>query len=286
MPAYFYDPYQYRMHRINGGTFRNFSEKSYLSLTDEQIQKHLDGQQQIGLYPLLQDNTTWFLAADFDKENWQKEALAFLNACENRGIPAYLERSQSGNGGHVSIFFETPYPAIRSRKLFISILESSGAFSMFDKSSSFDRLFPNQDFLSGKGFGNLIALPLFKPTFEKGNSCFVNSETIEAITDQWNFLKNIKRVSTDYLDELYKTLSPDVPIITPQPTNGKLSISLNNTIRVSRKGLTPTLTHFLKEELNFANSEFFIKKKSGRNTYETARYFKLIEESENEIFIP
>src|SRR5690606_1872885 len=66
----------------------------------------------------------------------------------------------------------------------------------------------------------------------------------------------------------------------------KLSISLNNTIRVSRKGLTPTLTHFLKEELNFANSEFFIKKKSGRNTYETVRYFKLIEESENEIFIP
>jgi len=286
MPAYFYDPYRLRAHKMNGGTFQNFTEKSYLKLTDEQIQKHLDGFHHIGIYPLLQDNTTWFLAADFDKANWQNEALTFLNACKEKEIPAYLERSRSGNGGHVWIFFDKPYPAIRSRKIFISILEQSGAFSMFDKSSSFDRLFPNQDFLSGKGFGNLIALPLFKPTFEKGNSCFVNSETIEAITDQWNFLKNIKRVSTDYLDELYKTLSPDVPIITPQPTNGKLSISLNNTIRVSRKGLTPTLTHFLKEELNFANSEFFIKKKSGRNTYETARYFKLIEESENEIFIP
>jgi superfamily II DNA or RNA helicase len=286
MPAVFYDPYRFRTHKMNGGTFQNFTEKSYLKLTDEQIQKHLDGFHQIGVYPLLQDNTTWFLAADFDKANWQNEAITFLNACKEKGVPAYLERSRSGNGGHVWIFFDNPYPAIRSRKIFISILEQSGAFSMFDKSSSFDRLFPNQDFLSGKGFGNLIALPFFRPTFEKGNSCFVNSETFEAITDQWNFLKNIKRISTDYLDELYKTLSPDVPIITPQPTNRKLSISLNNTIKISRKGLTPTLTHFLKEELNFANSEFFIKKKSGRNTFETARYFKLIEESESEIFIP
>jgi superfamily II DNA or RNA helicase len=286
MPAYFYDPYRLRAHKMSGGTFQNFTDKSYLKLTDEQIQKHLDGFHQIGIYPLLQDNTTWFLAADFDKANWQDEAVTFLNACKEKEIPAYLERSRSGNGGHVWIFFDKPYPAIRSRKIFISILEQSGAFSMFDKSSSFDRLFPNQDFLSGKGFGNLIALPLFKPTFEKGNSCFVNPESFVPITDQWNFLKNIKRVSTDYLEKLYKTLSPDVPIITPQPTNGKLSISLNNTIRVSRKGLTPTLTHFLKEELNFANSEFFIKKKLGRNTHETARYFKLIEESENEILIP
>jgi hypothetical protein len=85
---------------------------------------------------------------------------------------------------------------------------------MFDKSSSFDRLFPNQDFLSGKGFGNLIALPLFKPTFEKGNSCFVNPESFEQITDQWDFLKNVQKVCTDYLDELYNTLSPDVQRVT------------------------------------------------------------------------
>lgn len=285
-PATFYDHYRFRVHKMNGGTFQNFTEKSYLKFTDEQIQKHLDGFHHIGIYPLLQDNTTWFLAADFDKANWKDEAVTFLNACKEKEIPAYLERSRSGNGGHVWIFFDNPYPAIRSRKIFISILEQSGAFSMFDKSSSFDRLFPNQDFLSGKGFGNLIALPLFKPTFENGNSCFVNPETFEPFTNQWDFLKNIQKVSIDYIDKLYKTLQPDVPIIAPHPTNGKLSISLSNTIRISRNGLAPTLTHFLKEELNFANSEFFIKKKSGRNTFETTRYFKLIEESESEIFIP
>jgi len=293
MPAVFYDPYRFRAHKMNGGTFQNFTEKSYLKLTDEQIQKHLDGFHQIGVYPLLQDNTTWFLAADFDKANWQNEAITFLNACKEKGVPAYMERSRSGNGGHVWIFFDKPYPAIRSRNIFISILEQSGAFSIFDKSSSFDRLFPNQDFLSGKGFGNLIALPLFKPTFEKGNNCFINFESFEPIADQWDFLKKIKRVSTNHLDDLYDALKPSVQGLksgiessTSLVKNGKLGISLNNNVRLSRIGLTPTLIHFLKEELNFANSEFFIKKKSGRNTFETARYFKLIEESENEIFIP
>jgi len=246
----------------------------------------LDGFHHIGIYPLLQDNTTWFLAADFDKANWQDEAVTFLNACKEKEIPAYLERSRSGNGGHVWIFFEQPYPAIRSRKIFISILEQSGVFSLFDKSSSFDRLFPNQDFLSGKGFGNLIALPLFKPTFEKGNSCFINSETFEPVTDQWNFLKNIQKVATNHLDELYNGLKPGVEFNPPIATDGKLNIFLNNNIRISRIGLTPALINFLKEELNFANSEFFIKKKSGRNTFETVRYFKLVEETESEIFIP
>ena len=286
MPAYFYDPYHLRAHKMNGGTFQNYNEKSHLKLTDEQIQKHLNGLQQIGVYPLLEENTSWFLAADFDKANWQDEAIAFLNACKEKQIPAYLERSRSGNGGHVWVFFDKPYPAIKSRKIFISILEDSGAFSMFDKSSSFDRLFPNQDFLSGKGFGNLIALPLFKPNVEKGNSCFVEPETFEAFTDQWNFLKNIKRVSTNYLDKVYDGLKSGAESDSRIAANGKLIISLNNNVRLSRIGLPSTLIHFLKEELNFANTEFFIKKKSGRNTFETNRYFKLVEETESQIIIP
>ena len=286
MPAYFYDPYHLRAHKMNGGTFQNYNEKSHLKLTDEQIQKHLNGLQQIGVYPLLEENTSWFLAADFDKANWQDEAIAFLNACKEKQIPAYLERSRSGNGGHVWVFFDKPYPAIKSRKIFISILEDSGAFSMFDKSSSFDRLFPNQDFLSGKGFGNLIALPLFKPNVEKGNSCFVEPETFEAFTDQWNFLKNIKRVSTNYLDKVFDGLKSGAESDSRIVTNGKLIISLNNNVKLSRIGLPSTLIHFLKEELNFANTEFFIKRKSGRNTFETNRYFKLVEERESQIIIP
>ena len=286
IPSNFYDPHRYRIHKINGGTFQNFTEKSYQRLTDDEINKHLNGYQHIGIYPLLQDNTSWFLVADFDKENWQKEAISFLNACNEREITAYLERSRSGNGGHVWIFFNQPYPAIRSRKIFISILQQSGAFSLYDKSSSFDRLFPNQDFLSGKGFGNLIALPLFKTTLEKGNSCFISPESFEPISDQWEFLQNIQRVSTEHLNKLYQVISSTTNEEKPLRTDGKLSIDLSNNIQLSRFGITQLLINYLKEELNFANTEFFVKKQSGKSTFGTERFFKLIEETENEIIVP
>lgn len=187
MPAYLYDPYLYRVHKMKGGTFQNYKDKTYLPFTDKEIIKHLSGEQLIGIYPLLTDNTSWFLVADFDKENWIEESKKFILACCDKNISAYLERSRSGNGGHVWIFFKQPYPAVRSRKIFTSILEQSGAFSIFDKASSFDRLFPNQDFLSGKGLGNLIALPLFKKTFDQGNSCFVDPITLQPMPDQRGF---------------------------------------------------------------------------------------------------
>ena len=200
MPAYFYDPYRYRAHKMNGGTFQTYTDKVYLPFTEREIEKHLNGEQYIGIYPLLKDITSWFIVADFDKVDWIDDCKKFINTCNQKGISAYLERSRSGKGGHVWIFFEQPYPAIKSRKLFISILEQTGIFSLFDKSSSFDRMFPNQDFLSGKGFGNLIALPLPKKTFEQGNSCFIDIENLEPIPNQWDFIKNIQKISTTKLD--------------------------------------------------------------------------------------
>jgi hypothetical protein len=286
MPACFYDPYRYRTHKIKGGTFQNFTEKKHLPFFDTELWKHLVGEQMARIYPLLPDNTSWFIAADFDKENWLEECRSFLSACKAKGVPAYLERSRSGKGGHVWIFFDQPYPAFRSRKIIISILEQTRLFSVFDKSSSFDRLFPNQNFLSGKGFGNLIALPLFKKTLEEDNSCFIDPETSEPYKDQWQFLRKIKRISAMSLDKLYQTISDMDASLLPQTTNKKLLIRLNNTIKLSRAGLIPLLINFLKDELNFANTEFVIKKKAGRNTFKTDRYFRLIEDTESEVIIP
>ena len=291
MPAYFFDPYMFRKHKISGGTFQNYSDKKYLQLTDLEIEKHFSGEQHIGIYPLLQDNTSCFIAADFDKENWFEECKLLIAACSAKGIPAYLERSRSGKGGHVWIFFEQPYPAIRSRKILISILEQSGVFSIFDKSSSFDRLFPNQDFHSGKGLGNLIALPFFKKTLDQGNSCFIDVENAIPVEDQWQFLRAIRKINTKELDNLYQWVSNTSmeTFNSNKPRNAdskKLIIELDNDIKISRYNLPMILINFLKEELNFVNSEFIIKSKVGRNTFGTERYFRFIDETEDSVVIP
>ena len=287
MPAYQYDPYMYRLHVIKGGTFDDYKDKTRLPLTDHQIFKHLDGEQLIGIYPLLMDNTSWFIAADFDKENWAADCRTFIIACKEKDIPAYLERSRSGKGGHVWIFFDQPCPAIISRKIVSTLLEQSGIISVFDKGSSFDRLFPNQDRLSGKGLGNLIALPLHKPAFEQGNSCFVD-EQLQPYPDQWDFLSSVQRVQFSHLDKIYKTLQRGAPFRSA-PTRhhtDKLQIILDHSIHLNRTGITLALINFLKEQLNFANSEYFIRKKTGRSTWGTAQYFRFIEETEHEVIVP
>ena len=252
MPAYYIDPYMYRLHKRSGGTFQNYQDKTYLDYTDDQISKHLNGQQTIGIYPLLKDNTSWFLVADFDKDKWIDECKSFINACRELNVPVYLERSRSGKGGHVWIFFDKPYPALKSRKIFINILEQTGIFSKFDKSSSFDRLFPNQDYLSGKGFGNLIALPFQKQPLELGNTCFIDIDKFEPFLNQWEFLSKIKRIDINDLDIIYnkicnQNITENIKINQEKKFSEKLTIGLSNIVRISRSGLTPKLISFIKK---------------------------------------
>jgi hypothetical protein len=291
MPAYSFDPYRYRLHQMKGGSFQNFTDKTYQSLTDDHLIKHLKGEQVVGLYPLLQDNTSWFIAADFDKADWIEECRAFIKICEEHDIPAYLERSRSGKGGHVWIFFEEPYEAFRSRKIMMALLQKAGLISVFDKNSSFDRLFPNQDYHSKKGLGNLIALPLNKTSLSDGNSSFIDPKTLQPFDDQWVFLKTINRITISQLNYIYKEQTEHDELSTglfqkEQPTAGKLTIALNNEIHIRRIGLPVPLVSFLKEELNFANNEYQVKKNINKNTFGVKRYFKLLNETAGSISIP
>lgn len=289
MPAYQYDPYLYRQHKMKGGAFKDYQEKTYLPLTDEQIEKHLQGEQFIGIYPLLQDNTSWFLAADFDDKGWEDASRRFIQICAERQIPVYLERSRSGNGGHAWIFFEQNYPAVKSRKVFIHLLEQAKVISTFDKNASFDRLFPNQDTLSGKGLGNLIALPLHGEAIKNGNTCFIDPNSLVAYPDQWVFLSQIQRVAISILEDIHKSVNP---VASAEPTSYlganplKISIYLDTHVRINKPGISEKLRVFIKDEFNFPNSEFYVKQKSGKNTWDTERYFNLIEENEQEVILP
>ena len=164
-------------------------------------------------------------------------------------------------------------------------------FSIFDKGSSFDRLFPNQDFHSGKGLGNLIALPLFKKTLDQGNSCFISADSAVPFTDQWKFLNEIRKVTIKELDSLFQSVSNSstgpLRSFTPKDADSKkLIIELDNFVRIYRYNLPIILINFLKEELNFMNSEYIIKSKVGRSTFGTERYFKFIDETEDSVIIP
>lgn len=149
-----------------------------------------------GVYPLLRDDTCWFLAADFDKASWADDASALLETCRAKDVPAALERSRSGNGGHVWIFFAEPVLARTARQLGSALITETIERRPEIGFASYDRLFPNQDTMPLGGFGNLIALPLQPSARKRGNSVFLGLD-LQPYDDQWAFLSTLPRMSAE-----------------------------------------------------------------------------------------
>lgn len=152
-------------------SYRQFSE-----LNDQVVYHHLAGQKVVGLYPLLQDNTCFLLATDFDKGSWQDEVKAMSRSCTEYSVPHAVEISRSGNGAHLWIFFDEKVPASEARLLGFGLLDKAMEIYPNLSFDSYDRLFPNQDILPEGGFGSLIALPLQREARLAGNSSFVDAE--------------------------------------------------------------------------------------------------------------
>ena len=171
------------------------------------IERHLRGGEGLsadfvaGVYPLLRDDTCWFLAADFDKASWAEDACALLATCRTKGVPAALERSRSGNGGHVWIFFAEPVSARAARQLGSALITETMEKRPEIGFASYDRLFPNQDTMPVGGFGNLIALPLQHSARRVGNSVFLDQD-LQPYEDQWAFLSTLPRMTAEAVADL------------------------------------------------------------------------------------
>ncbi|PKG99975.1 hypothetical protein [Paraglaciecola sp. MB-3u-78] len=171
----------------------------------------MKGFKTIGIYPLLTDNSTYLLAADFDKEDWFEATSAFATTCESLNIPYLLERSISGNGGHIWIFFSQAEAASDARRLGNGLLRKTMERYPLLSFYCFNRLFPNQDIMPEGGFGNLIALPLQLEPRKNNNSIFINNEGIP-YNDKWSILAATRKVTKSQLQSTLNQLNTYIEI--------------------------------------------------------------------------
>lgn len=214
----------------------------------------------IGVYPLLLDETCWFLAVDFDKTTWADDARAFLETCAVYQTPAALERSRSGNGGHVWIFFETPIPAPMARKLGTLLLTKTMNRRPELGMDSYDRPFPSQDTMPRGGFGNLIALPLQKKPRERGNSVFVD-QALTPYSDQWAYLSSIQKMTQGQVEQLFNGDRDETEI------TGVRAVVLDENenepwkLLPSRKYQEPTIAGPLPDQINLViSNQIYVEK--------------------------
>ena len=289
------------------------SHRAFLPVTDQVVLDHLQGRHVIGVYPLLPDETCFFLAADFDGPSWQEDVAAFVATCRRIGIPPAIERSRSGKGAHAWFFFSGPVPASVARQMGCHLLTETMSSRHQLKMSSYDRLFPNQDTMPSGGFGNLIALPLQHKPRKEGNTVFVD-ELFEPYPDQWTYLAALPRISPETIqaitDEARRTdqvigvplaISEDdqvtkpwtrppsrkpaaLPIEGPLPT--EIRAVLSQRLFVEKAGLPSPLINRIKRLAAFQNPEFYKKQKMRISTATTPRVICCAEDHPEHIALP
>ncbi|PIX68472.1 hypothetical protein COZ40_03080, partial [Candidatus Roizmanbacteria bacterium CG_4_10_14_3_um_filter_39_13] len=274
--------------------------------TDEVISSHLAGEQTIGVYPLFPDNTTSFLAIDFDGSNWLTLIQKVVTIASLNKLFCSIERSKSGNGGHLWFFFSERIPGFLARQLGKLLLRQSDITNR----KTFDRMFPSQDEHTGKGYGNLICLPLQGKYAAEGNTIFI-SPNGEVVPNQWGYLQTIQRVATqeinNYLQQGIKLpVKPQkekeqnseekiqdnaideeldtAPVATTQDQETKLVLGAN--IYIPNLFLPDKLYKYLKKELNFPNPEFYAMERFGYSTWKTPRFIKTLEVLPDGITVP
>jgi superfamily II DNA or RNA helicase len=303
------------IHSAKPGERKRVTRKTrmLLPLSPDAIRKHLTGKQTIGIYPLLPDETCWFLAVDFDKKSWMADAAAFLETCRQFQVPAVVERSRSGNGAHVWMFFDRNVLAADARRFGCGLLTRTMEKRHEIGLDSYDRLFPSQDTMPKGGFGNLIALPLQRGPREQGNSVFLN-ELFEPYGDQWKFLESVQRIETDALAALIREVAPEgntlgVRLSLPEGDDGEppwlwspsrkrkeakitdllpptVRLITSNLVYIEKKGLPSSMQDRLIRIAAFQNPEFYKAQTMRLSTYGKPRIISCSESFPEHIGLP
>ena len=286
---------------------RQFAPLAYNDFFNHLAGKDAWGRDVIGLYPIRKDNTCSFLCTDFDDKScehgYKNDVLAFVNVCKTWNVPCYIERSRSGNGAHVWIFFETPVTAFKARKLGNAILTEAMSCDAHLSFKSYDRFFPNQDTLPEGGLGNLVALPLQGMARRKGNSVFVD-EDFNAYADQWEMLSQIHKLSEVELDlllqlhamptlgELSKTCeekpweTPHMDAAQSEDYPKQIVLTRANMLYVPLANLSAKCVNVFKRIAAFRNPEFYEKQGMRLSTYNIPRIISCSEMTDDYLVLP
>ena len=287
--------------------------RHFSPLTDNDIYRHLegkdaDGRDVIGLYVLNEDNTCHLLCTDFDDKNcehgYKNDVLAFIDVCRSWNVPCSVERSRSGNGAHVWIFFDNPVLAVKARRLGNAILTEAMSRNGKISFKSYDRFFPNQDTMPEGGLGNLVALPLQGNARKHGNSVFVD-ENFEPYPDQWEFLLNVGKLSEQLLEDILKKTaniqplgelsktSESKPWETPMPKeigrsdfSSEVIIIRSNMLYIPLNQLSSKVLNHLKRIASFRNPEFYSKQALRLSTYQTPRIISCADIDDEYLALP
>lgn len=286
--------------------------RDFAPLTSHDVYRHLEGKDEnccdvVGLYAIMPDNNCSFLCTDFDdkscKHGYKDDVLAFVGVCRDWQIPYAIERSRSGNGAHVWIFFEEPLPAFKARRLGNAILTEAMNHDGRMSLNSYDRFFPNQDRMPEGGFGNLVALPLQGQARKNLNSVFVDDDFL-AYKDQWTFLYNIKKLREDDVDKLLSlhvneefgalsTSSESKPWVTPTPQNvtkadfyATMEIVKADKIYIPLKSVSAKVLNHLKRIAAFKNPEFYSKQALRLSTYSVPRIISCFDITDEYLAMP
>lgn len=288
--------------------------QAFITVDDRVVTDHLQGRHVMGVYPMLEDETCWLLAADFDKSTWQPDVAAFVETCRGMDLPVAVERSRSGNGAHVWMFFTAPVAASSARKmgcfLITRTMERRHQLSM----ESYDRFFPNQDTMPRGGFGNLIALPLQHGPRQQGNTLFVD-ERWEPFRDQWSYLRSIRRIGAEVVEDLSNDAAqrgqivgvrfgdPDAdpgaktPWLRPSsrrtatvkidaPLPPEVCAVVAQRIFVEKRALPAALLNEMKRLAAFQNPEFYKKQGMRLSTAMTPRVIACAEDLAEHVALP